>query len=191
MIGSSPLGHRPDEDAHDNMAGYLRSLCCDLLANAERRLRDSQFEDTLLRAYRILELIGQVRLFAHGYDSSHLPSEDETIAAFQKKLKQNKSTELGRSRKPGGLTAGRMQTARLLKCLKDPMAQELLDFDKRHAVQTASRNASVLVHGFEAQAPSASGLKDTLARLEDLLQKDDPTAAAWLCQARRLNFSSG
>lgn len=38
-------------------SSYRRALACDLLANAERRLRDQHFEDALLRAYRGLELI--------------------------------------------------------------------------------------------------------------------------------------
>ena len=45
------LARRSDQSA------YRRALACDLLANAERRLRDQHFEDALLRAYRGLELI--------------------------------------------------------------------------------------------------------------------------------------
>ena len=185
------LDHRPEnEDDHASMARYLRILCCDLLANAERRLRASQLEDTLLRAYRILELIGQFRLFDRGYHSSGLPGNDEKIAAFQEKLERKKDKKLG-ERPNGQLTAGREQTARLLKHLGDPIAEGLLKFDKKHAVETKRRNISVLVHGFEAKAPSAPELKRTLAGLEALLWEDDPTVDDRLVQARRLDFSSG
>ena len=45
-----------------------RLLVVDLLANARRRLRASQFEDGLLRAYRIIDLLCQSRLSDRGHD---------------------------------------------------------------------------------------------------------------------------
>ena len=38
----------------------------------KRRIRHGQNEDALVRAYRLLELIGQARLFDHGLDSANL-----------------------------------------------------------------------------------------------------------------------
>ena len=88
------LARRPEQADHKAMAAYLRMLSCDLLANAERRLRDRHFEDALLRAYRVLELIGQIRLFALGYDSAALSPDDEKIRSFQE-------YRLGKKRKKG------------------------------------------------------------------------------------------
>jgi hypothetical protein len=54
----------------DNLgrAEHLRRLVADLLANGERRVRDQQYEEAVLRAYRIVELLGEARLFARGVD---------------------------------------------------------------------------------------------------------------------------
>lgn len=51
---------------HPAMAARLRRLAPDLLANGERRIRDRHYEDAMLRGYRVLELIGQLRLFDRG-----------------------------------------------------------------------------------------------------------------------------
>src|SRR5262249_7939831 len=52
-------------------AEHLRRLTADLLANGERRIRDQQYEEALLRASRILELLGEIRLFARNVDPIH------------------------------------------------------------------------------------------------------------------------
>ena len=185
------LGQKLKRCDYPAMAAHLRILACDLLANAERRLRDQHFEDALIRAYRVLELIGQIRLFTQGYDSSALPPENATIVRLQEKLKKSKSNDFDKDTKTGKLKASRYLVARLLKELNDELADQLLSFDNRHSeTQTRSRNQSILTHGFTATAPAEEDpLREVLADLECLLQEDDPRAGEWLTVARSLDFS--
>lgn len=73
------------------MAERLRLLAADLLANGERRIRDRQFEDAVIRAYRVIELIGQFRLFDRGLDSGKLDPENEFVKKFALKAEKEKS----------------------------------------------------------------------------------------------------
>ncbi len=108
-----PLSTGIDRSNTRTSAIYVQRLACDVLVNAERRMRDGLYEDAYVRCYRVLELIGQYCLFQRGYDSGKLPMSDETIAAFDSKLRK-KSKALGRSNNNASATAGRFQTARLL-----------------------------------------------------------------------------
>lgn len=56
------------------MVARCQRLIADLLGNARRSLAQGQYEDCLIRAYRILELLGQSRLFDQGYDSESMPT---------------------------------------------------------------------------------------------------------------------
>ena len=171
----------PNRSGHETMAAHLRAVVCDLLANADRRLRDQHFEDALIRAYRVLELIGQIRLFDQGYNSSDLPPNDAAIKALY----------FSEDRRTGKLKATRYQAVKLLEYLGDPFADQLFQFDRRHsASQTRRRNDSILNHGFTATAPpEATPLRNVIADLERLLQEDDPKAGERLTVARSLDFS--
>lgn len=179
-----PLPTEPRKRAHQ-----LRCLAVDLLANGERRLRDQHFEDALLRAYRVLELIGQFRLLDHGLLSEDLPHDDSRIRDFQSDA-FNRGWLLRGDRR-GRLTATRESAARLLLHLKDPMAHTLLAIADEGAVSTTARNVSVLIHGFEAQAGSdAAPLESIYRKLEMTLIQDSPgEAARRLCIARVLDFT--
>lgn len=126
----------------------------------------------MLRAYRVLEMLGQARLFDHGLDSAALPADHEQVRQLQRELKKKGSAGFG-TNKDGTRNAGRELVARLLKRLKDPLAQELLDVGSKGALRIASRNQSVLIHGFEAVGPTDGNLLDELYReLQELLRKD-------------------
>ncbi|MDE2731719.1 MAG: TIGR02710 family CRISPR-associated CARF protein [Bacteroidota bacterium] len=182
------LAHRPPRDSHLEMADYLRLLACDILANAERRYRDGHFEDAGVRWYRVLELIGQARLFARGYDSGRLPAGDQKVREFNARLKRKKSQPLG-FKKLGKLTAGRLQVARFLKYLGDPLASCLFGEDKKEYVK--NRNRGILLHGFDANAskvsPSAASMISR--NLKKILVMDSVEAAGRLATARSLDFS--
>lgn len=170
------LTDRPDKTKDPIGFGrWLRWLCVDLLANAERRLRHGQSEDALVRSYRVLELVGQARLFDRGLDSSSLSASDPEVATLRTKLRQKGSSDFGIKR-DGMLTAPRDLTARLLKEKGDPLARELLDFDRKAGVSTAARNHSILIHGFDSNAPvdgeSWRRLIDALWRLLELDRND-------------------
>ena len=170
-------------------AGCLRLLGVDLLANGERRLRDHQFEDAILRGYRVLELIGQVRLCDRGIHSDQVPPDHPVVKAFQERLARNKSNGLSSNHR-GGLLASREQVARLLKDFKDPLAQQLLDLGNKETAKASLRNNSVLIHGFSAFSGSDhQPLKELYGELEQLLIADDGNAAAHLLTARTVDFS--
>lgn len=177
----------PDADVQTyckDQARSLRPLACDLLANAERRVRDQHFEDAQLRVYRVLELLGQIRLFECGYDNADLPEDDDAIAAFeaaQAKSHRPAISATGRKR-----TAGRETTAHLLKHLGDPLADDLLRFGRWP--QGVRRNFSILIHGFTATARAREELSAALRQIETLLKADHQRAGDWLQVARSLLF---
>ena len=171
------------------MAARLRRLAVDLLANGERRLRQGQHEDALVRAYRILELIGQARLFDHGLDSGNLDPDHKAVQSLQKDLeKERKSLKKKRN---GKFEAGREQSARILKRCKDPLAKRLLDFERKASLSPTLRNHSLLIHGFAACAPEdPEALRRLFADLAQLIQADNEpkTVNEWLAVARTPAF---
>src|SRR5688572_19829066 len=82
----------PDEAR--SRAGHLRLLAVDLLVNGERRLRDHQFEDAIIRGYRVLELVGQIRLCDQGIHSDDVPADHAIVQDFEQDLLKNRSAPL-------------------------------------------------------------------------------------------------
>lgn len=159
-------------------AARLRLLVADLLANGERRLRDHQYEDAIIRGYRVLELVGQIRLFERGLDSAELSPQHPDVKEFQEKLLKKKSHPL--TEKDGKYQASREQVARLLRHLGEPIADDLIKLGKYEEgqVKLSRRNYSVWIHGFEAIAGSdPEPVRNLLKQLEKLLIQDDCTEA--------------
>lgn len=176
---------------HQAMAARLRRLACDLLANGERRIRDHHFEDAVLRAYRVLELIGQFRLFNRGLNSACLPADHPAVQQLSTKLAKKRSSAFG-VRPDGRLTAAREQAARLLKQLDDPLAADLLSMDNDPTIPKISgRNSSVLIHGFWGVGPGDDApLRALYQKLEGLLLRDAGDAAQTaLMTARKADVS--
>ncbi len=192
------LANQPQRDDHVAMADWLRPLMVDLLANAERRVAHGQFEDALVRAYRVLELIGQACLFRLGIDSERIPPDDTEVAELLTKIRKKKSAEPEENR-DGTLKGSREFVARLLKRKKVGIAQSLMSFaDRVTTLKPTSRNVSVLIHGFEAQAPSVeTAWTEMINGLWELLRNErtDTTAAetfpADQAVARFLSFNIG
>jgi CRISPR-associated protein (TIGR02710 family) len=174
-------------------AARLRFQVLDLLASAERRLRDHHFEDAIIRAYRIVEMVGQVRLFDHGLDAGALPAEHPAVITLQDKLRKKKDDLMTEVRgRPGFLQAARLQAARLLKVLKDCLAARLLTLGNHGFI--TKRNKGVLIHGFEPLGSTdAAMLRAFLQELELLLHEDGRLAgfdtAANLQVARSCTFA--
>lgn len=179
------LAEQPERADRSAMARWLRALVIDLLANAERRVLQQQYEDALVRTYRVLELIGQVRLFDRGIDSESVPEDHPDVSALRQRLLKNKSGDFGRNHR-GGLTAPRELAARLLKQMGDPLGGRLLELAvSRRALQPRLRNTSVLVHGFSTQAPSDSAdWRDLFEEIWGLLEADHGDAAAFEAERR-------
>ena len=188
------LAREPERTDHRAMAARLRKLAVDLLANGERRVRQGQNEDALVRAYRLLELIGQARLFDHGLDSANLDPGHDAVVAVQRESEQEKRKPL--SEGPGGkLLASRFQVGRLLRRCGDPLAKSLLRFDDETLLKPTLRNNSVLVHGFAARAPDdPASLRRLFQDLEELAREDCGDAVAeladWLRIARSPAFDA-
>ena len=180
------LARQPERSDAAAKAVWLRRLIVDLLANGERRLRQGQHEDALVRAYRVLELVGQARLFDYGLDSGNLDPCHQAVKSLRKKIDKKKQTPL--AEKPDGtLLAGRFQVARILNECGDKLAKPLLDFDNEALLRPTLRNDSLLIHGFAARAPEDPELLRCLfADLTRLIEADnDPeTVNKWLSVAR-------
>jgi hypothetical protein len=126
----------------------------------------------MIRAYRVVELVGQRRLFEYGLDSSRLPPDHPAVQALQQKLKKENSHGLS-SNRDGTLKAGREQVVRLLKRLDDPLWKDLRDVSEEGELKPKQRNQSVLIHGFRAAGPQETErLQGLYDRLKDLLAKD-------------------
>lgn len=180
------LHRRPDETDMPGMAAWLRPLAIDLLANAERRVRQHQFEDALVRSYRVLELVGQARLFDHGMSSDAVPEDHPKVKKLRRDLEKSRSNDFNRNPK-GGLYASRILTARLLGRLDDPLGKPLQFFDSEHGAFAAeSRNTSVLIHGFDTKASNRPDQWATLfAALWSLLEQDRATEPDVIADSRR------
>ena len=172
------------------MADRLRRLVADLIANGERRVRQGQHEDALVRAYRVLELIGQARLFDQGLDSGNLDRSHRAVQTLQRKIEKKGQDPLFETLK-GALQAGRFQVARLLKECGDTFAGQLLEFDQRALLKPTLRNTSLLIHGFVAMAPDDSeSLRRLFTELADLTHSDGNRNIVdeWLSVARMPAF---
>jgi len=179
----------PLPEANIDRASRVRRIAADVFANGERRIRDRQYEDAILRAYRVLELIGQARIFARGYDSAQLPPDDPHVSRMREKLLKKGEGDFGQDRKTKNLQAPRELTARLLKDMGDTLAPQLLK-DKWRML--TSRNRSILVHGYEATGMTDDArLREKYAELEALLLEDGgDEARRSLAIARSLDFST-
>ena len=180
------LARETDRSDCGAMAARLRRLVIDLLANGERRLLQGQHEDALVRAYRVLELIGQARLFDHGLDSGDLDCSHRAVQRLQRKIEKRNQDPLT-VRHSGALQAGRFQVARLLKECGDPLAERLLAFEREALLKPTLRNDSVLIHGFVARAPENSESLGCLYwKLAQLAASDSGFESfhAWLSIAR-------
>lgn len=180
-------GKRLSSEKSKGMALHARRVMVDLLANGRRRIRHAQFEDANLRAYRIAEMLGQVRLFEHNLDSSFLDPQNPTVAKLQKDLEKRGSSPLGSIERAGEryLTAARAQTFWLLGRLGDPFSEKL----KSIGGGVESRNHSILIHGFDRlDALDTQCLAATYDELEALLREDLGDAADnWLSTAHFQN----
>ncbi len=167
-----PLPDSTQPDGASKMAAYLRRVEVDLWANGLRRIRLRQYEDAVLRAYRVLELIGQARLFDHGLDSGALPVEHPAVAKLIQRIKEQ-GGPLPHSDDGTTIKAAREQVARLLKYLGDPMGRELLHFARQGDFSVIRRNQSLLIHGYAAVSSSSEeGLRQLYDNLRKLIEQD-------------------
>lgn len=158
-------------------ARRLRHIAADLIENGRRRVRLGQLEDASLRAYRALEMFGQIRLFLKGYDSAGIAVDD---IRFQDYLACKRREKQGRFQEPrqnkNGYEVSRLLAASFLKFLRDPKAKPLCNAEKFFGYDPEQRNLSNLIHGFEAKTrtDAADGLLAAYGKLEEFFVREDP-----------------
>lgn len=183
------LAKKPNRKDEPAMAAHVRRLCCDLFANGERRLRNGQLEDAFLRWYRVVELIGQARLFDRGYDSESITPKDPYLIKAENEAGRKHRSGFD-TRSDGRKMASREMGARLLRTLGDEFGQRLMKLADSGAITASRRNRSILVHGFNSlDSRAESQLPVRYRELEQLINDDSPSSAQMLTTARFLDFS--
>ncbi|MBF0290828.1 MAG: TIGR02710 family CRISPR-associated protein [Nitrospinae bacterium] len=179
----------PLTKAHKSKSPILRKIAADLLANAERRVRDNQLEDAVIRAYRIRELIAQIRLFDNGIDSDDVQRDHPALLGVQDKLKKD-GRQSWHTGEGGRYQASREKAAMLLTALGDKMGAKLLKENRESLLSTKSRNNSLLIHGFRSMGNvDKKKLLSDFKEMETLIREDDPqNAQRNLELARSINF---
>jgi CRISPR-associated protein (TIGR02710 family) len=129
--------------------GASEAMVRDLIANARRRAEEGRFDDAVARLYRAIEAAAQVRLAAeHGIsDTGCVPVE-----ALPESLRARWS-----DRAEGGtVTLGLQDAYRLLAALGDQLGQRFVELQlDLKTSPLATRNQSVLAHGFRAVGQQA------------------------------------
>lgn len=182
---AAPLPGRPEDRAEP-----VRNLAADTLENGRRRLQLGELEDALIRAYRVLELIGQIRLFTHGQDSAGIDPEwmpaKEWLTYRARKKKPIGLDESGRLKLP------RLNVASLLQHMGDPLGKPLCNSKKFGGLDPELRNASQLIHGYRvsARTETAADLEKTYTALERLFEQEHAGNQRRLVAARFPNANS-
>lgn len=151
-----------------------RRFAIDLLANANRRLLESRWDDSVARAYRAIEAIAQWRLAEfHGVASTAKVPLDHVPEPLR--------TKWSGSADGGLLRLGLQDGYRLLGALGDQVGERFRDSTlpagaggQSHSPLVA-RNASYLAHGFQpARIENAQRLLSEALVLLDASQTDLP-----------------
>lgn len=121
-------------------SGYAKVW--DLIRSAERRAELGQYDDGVMRLYRAVELLAQYRLQeSHGIDTGNIDPE---------KIPEPIREELLRRKTGRAITAGLVDSFRILSALGDPLGELYSEgWDEKLKDVQAKRNKSVLAHGLE------------------------------------------
>lgn len=121
----------------------LSRLAQDLLANAERRLKMGQYEDAMIRIYRVLELAARMALIKT-CPTSDLRTNDWTVWNMVEAVRKKGDRKIG---------------------------EELRSIARDQVFGTSGRNRSILVHGYAARGLSkdADAYQSTLDKLRKLI----------------------
>ncbi|MGY4707268.1 TIGR02710 family CRISPR-associated CARF protein [Candidatus Bipolaricaulota sp. J31] len=119
----------------------------DLLRNAERRAEQGKYDDAVMRLYRAIELLAQIRL----QDAYNLHTGNITLEKLPEPIRSEFDKRKAMLDKQGRkLTAGLVDSYRILASYGDPLGK--LYAEKWHAkIQDllGMRNSSILAHGTE------------------------------------------
>lgn len=138
-----------------------KKIALDLYANGIRQCEIGNYEDSKVRIYRVIELLGQIYLFFKGYDTEYIDVQDENVVKFISYLKKKKenvppekegdfkyyqfSREIGARfiKKLDG--EGKFLGKYLLDTMKPGKDKESLE---NFIMSDRDRNVSILIHGF-------------------------------------------
>ncbi len=138
------------QDDRDRVAADRR-LAAELLVNAERRLQAGHFEDAIVRAYRVVELMAEVLLRTQSVAFDDADMDDR-----------------------GGLMDR-------LRALNHPLGDRILRLfsGTGGGFGIRRRNRSLLIHGRDVfTADDREALQKKLDDLAELLQREQPSMAA-------------
>lgn len=107
----------------------------DLVANAERRIREGKFDDATARLYRATELGAQIILLKKGIDTGDL-NTDKLPAEIREKYEKKREED-------GKIRLGLLQDFELLKDLDNPLGNKCEEVKMFLSI----RNNSILAHG--------------------------------------------
>ena len=167
--------------------GLSPATCPDLLANAQRRMAQSAWDDAVGRLYRACEMIAQIRLL-DGY-------QQRTSNIDPAKLPESlRETYAQKKNARGKLSIGLAESYVLLDQLGDPLGR-LFSRMYGHPPGAAGelhnllnrRNASLLAHGVRpVDKDDAIRLQDIVGQLADGLDRE--IRAKWLVKAGLVRF---
>ncbi len=162
------------------LANYAAPVVYDLWANGRRRVLRHQFEDAMLRAYRVTEMIAQVALFSRGYNGENMPQHDDDLDSFL--MSKGLTLPVRNGRK----LMERQNAIEFLKFLDNAATNwpEHRRFGKKLSELTkaddyfSKRNHSILVHGF---------VKKNNKKEQELLKRFAEVEAIVTCLVGRAN----
>lgn len=137
----------PTKDECLLKAKKATKIALDLLANGRRQIDMGNYEDAIVRAYRIIEMIGQIYLFEKGYDSANINPEDKLVKQFVSQPNNNLTV------KNNVYSFHRSNVATFIKKYFDYNLGEklfnIMDEKKGECIiGFEERNTSILIHGF-------------------------------------------
>lgn len=138
-----------------------KAMICDLFSNAERRFEEGKIDDAILRLYRIVEMIAQMRLSQiYNIDVSDVKLEqlpDSMKDSFKAKYLDMQDNKI---------KLPQNAAFTLLKELGDDVGKVFVANEKKFKSIQHSRNYSYLAHGFQSSSDKTYiSLKDFILSL--------------------------
>lgn len=153
-------------------------IATDLLANGRRQIDVGNYEDAVVRIYRIIEMLGQIYLFNQGYDTARIDAEDEKVMECIEHWRKNPNNNIPSLQENRYYNFPRDKTARFIKRAFDEEYGELLlsmmsrDDNPNSIISDKERNNSVLIHGFTIiGSKDEQSLREKFQKVEKALLK--------------------
>ena len=177
----------PSQEECIQKAEQAKYIAIDLLANGRRQIDMGNYEDAVVRMYRIVEMLGQIYLFQKGYDSANINPEDEVIKKFVSQTNNNLIV------KNGIYSFHRSNVAAFIKTyFNRNLGENLFDImdskKEKCIVGFEERNNSILIHGFSVKnQKDAFKLKENFDRTEQVLKDVLSISQSDLLTAHKIN----